>query len=206
MRRVTKVIKRSRAEQKLATRDRIRDAAWKLFSEQGYDATTTKAVAKRAKVAAGTVFVHARDKEDLLCLVMADQIFDSVERAFETLPRSTFIEQVLHLFRGPVAVYARHPDVARAFLRALPRADGPNAQKLGANTFAFLHRMAALVRDAAARGELAPDLDALLVARSIFALYYSTLNGWVQGYYPLESVLEPLLQDSLQLLLRGLHP
>src|SRR5688500_8210555 len=51
-----------RAQQKLETRRRIRDAAWALFTELGYDGTTTKAVAERAEVAAGTVFVHARDK------------------------------------------------------------------------------------------------------------------------------------------------
>lgn len=208
---MTKVIRnpprKNRAEQKLATRQRIRDAAWALFVRDGYAATTTKAVAAKARVAAGTVFVHARDKDDLLCLVMADQIADCVEQAFTTLPRDApFVDCILHLFRGPVAVYGQHPEVSRAFLRALPGADGPNAQKLGANTFAFMHRMADVVRAASERGELAPDLDALLTARSIFALYFSTLNGWVLGYYPIEQVLDPLLRSSLQLLLRGLHP
>ena len=208
---MTKVIKKSppvtRAQQKLATRQRIRDAAWALFLRDGYAATTTKAVAAKARVAAGTVFVHARDKDDLLCLVMADQIFECVEQAFETLPREAgFIERILHLFRGPVTLYGQHPDVSRAFLRALPGADGPNAQRLGASTFAFLHRMADVIRAAAQRGEVATDIDALLAARSIFALYFSTLNGWVLGYYPIEQVLDPLLRGSLELLMRGLHP
>src|SRR4051794_14435605 len=50
------------------TRERIRVAAWDLFTTAGYDATTTSAIAKRAGVAAGTVFLHASDKADLLFL------------------------------------------------------------------------------------------------------------------------------------------
>jgi AcrR family transcriptional regulator len=196
-----------RARQKLATRERIRDAAWELFNRDGYEATTTKAVAARARVAAGTVFVHARDKEDLLMLVMSDVITESVDKAFQSLPEGApFIDRVLHLFRGPVSHYARHPRVARALLRAIPGADGPNAQKMNAETFAFIHRLAGLVQDASARGELARDVDAALAARTIFALYYVSLMGWMTGYSTLDTVLDPNLREALGQLVRGLRP
>ena len=76
-----------------------RDAAWALFTELGYDGTTTKAVAERAEVAAGTVFVHARDKADLLMMVMHDRLAAMVDAAFETLPRrGPLLPQLLHVF------------------------------------------------------------------------------------------------------------
>jgi AcrR family transcriptional regulator len=191
----------------LATRARIRDAAWALFERDGFEATTTKAVAARARVAAGTVFVHARDKEDLLFLVMTDMITDSVDKAFESLPvGAPFIDQVLHLFRGPVSYYAHHQRVARAFLRALPGADGPNAQKLNAETFAFLHRLGNVVRAAGERGELSRDVEPMLAAQNIFALYYVSLLAWMSGYCTIDAVLDPMLRNSLGLLLRGLRP
>src|SRR4026209_2932193 len=58
-----------RHERKQDTRERIRAAVFARFTTLGFDETTTKAVAARAGVAAGTVFVHADDKTDLLCLV-----------------------------------------------------------------------------------------------------------------------------------------
>jgi TetR/AcrR family transcriptional regulator, cholesterol catabolism regulator len=195
----------TRSEQKAATRDRIVKAAWELFNRDGYDATTTKAVAERARVAVGTVFVHARDKPELLFLVMSDMITASVDEAFRSLPaEAPFVEQVLHLFRGPVDYYARHPRVARAFLRALPGADGPNAAKLNGETLGFLLRLAGVIAAAAERGELARDFAPPLAAQAVFSLYYMCLLAWLNGLVPIESVLDPMLRDALGLLVRGI--
>jgi TetR/AcrR family transcriptional regulator, cholesterol catabolism regulator len=193
-----------RAAQKLETRDRISAAAWELFSTQGYDQTTTKEIARRAGVAAGTVFVHARDKADLLCMVMHDRLEQAVERQLASLPEGPLLEKLLHVFRGVFRMYGEHPGVAAAFIRVFPAADGPNGQRVAAMTFGFLHRLAALVSEAQARGELDPEVQPLLLAQNAFALYFFALNGWLQGYTTLETALEPGLRMSLGLQLRGL--
>ena len=69
-----------------ARRDSLRSAAFELFSTVGFDETTTNATAKKAEVAAGTVFVHASDKVDLLHLVMHDLLADVVAERFSSLP------------------------------------------------------------------------------------------------------------------------
>ena len=51
---------------KIERRQRVRQAALEMFTEKGYDSTTTKEIAERAQVGAGTVFVYARDKRELL--------------------------------------------------------------------------------------------------------------------------------------------
>lgn len=196
-----------RAQQKLDTRRRIRDAAWELFVELGYDGTTTKAVAERAEVATGTVFVHAADKPDLLMLVMHDRLAAAVDEGFATLPRKEpLLAQLLHVFQTLFAMYGEHPRVTQAFLRAFPGANGPNGERLNALTFAFLHRIAGLVRDAQGRGEVAGDIDPLLAAQNVFALYFASLMSWVSGFSTLEAALDPLLKSSLSLQLRGLRP
>ncbi len=48
------------------TRTKILQAALKLFARQGYDATTTKDLAKSAQVAEGTVFRHFTNKKAIL--------------------------------------------------------------------------------------------------------------------------------------------
>ncbi|MCD8834383.1 TetR/AcrR family transcriptional regulator [Staphylococcus arlettae] len=45
---------------------RVLQSAVILFSEQGYDKTTTKDIAKHAQVAEGTVFKHFKNKQTLL--------------------------------------------------------------------------------------------------------------------------------------------
>lgn len=48
------------------TRDRILQAAQKLFAAQGYDATTTRDLAQAAGVAEGTLFRHFANKKAIL--------------------------------------------------------------------------------------------------------------------------------------------
>ena len=56
----------SRAERrKRETRQRLLDAALRVFLRRGYDATTTGEVAAEADCGAGTFYLHFRDKRDV---------------------------------------------------------------------------------------------------------------------------------------------
>src|ERR1044071_4069549 len=54
-----------RAQSKQAIRDRIVKAALTLFQTKGFDETTTKAIARKAGIAEGTVFNYFPTKEDI---------------------------------------------------------------------------------------------------------------------------------------------
>src|SRR2546422_10003684 len=54
-----------RALKKETTKSRIVAAALMLFRVKGFDATTTKAIAAKARVAEGTVFNYFPTKEDI---------------------------------------------------------------------------------------------------------------------------------------------
>jgi AcrR family transcriptional regulator len=50
-------------QEKLA---RIERAARLLFTQKGFERTTTREIAQRARVGAGTLFLYAKDKRELL--------------------------------------------------------------------------------------------------------------------------------------------
>lgn len=54
-----------RATRKEAVRGRIVKAALELFQAKGFDATTTRQIAKRARLAEGTIFNYFETKEDI---------------------------------------------------------------------------------------------------------------------------------------------
>merc|ERR1712054_294503 len=54
------------------TRSRILKAALRLFAAQGYDGTTTKELAKKAKVAEGTIFRYFPNKKAVLIEVATE--------------------------------------------------------------------------------------------------------------------------------------
>lgn len=57
-------------ETKTATRQRILDAAKRLFAQQGFETATTRDIARMAQIAAGTLFNYFPTKESLAeCLI-----------------------------------------------------------------------------------------------------------------------------------------
>jgi AcrR family transcriptional regulator len=191
---------------KAHTREQIRAAAWDLFTSKGFDAATTQAIAKRAKVAAGTVFLHASDKADLLFLVMHDRLQEIVDERLASVPRGKLVDRLMHVFSGLFAMYGENPDVAAAFVKHLPGARGPNAQRMWTLTFGFVHRMGMLVAEGQSTGEIARDIEPFGAAQNVFALYFAALMSWLNGHVTLEAALDPLLRNALALQVRGLRP
>lgn len=194
----------TRAARKEDKRARLRDAAWALFREKGFEHTTTKEIAARAGVASGTLFLYARDKADVLFLVFHERLSAAVDEGLRTLPDGPLLEQLLHLFAGFFRVYEEAPEVARAFIKELPGADGPNAQLTNTLTMSLLTHVSGLIQRAQAKGELAADVPPMLLAQNAFALYFFALMAWLGRVTTLEGALDPLLRSSLSLQLRGL--
>ncbi len=62
------------AETRIATRERIIEAARTLFGEKGFDQTTTRDIASAAKIAAGTLFNYFPTKEAVATTIVADAL------------------------------------------------------------------------------------------------------------------------------------
>jgi len=69
-----------RARQVAATRQRIVEAAGRLFAEHGYTATTINAVAVEADVAVETVYARFKNKQNLLEAYLDDSIVGDAEQ------------------------------------------------------------------------------------------------------------------------------
>lgn len=193
-----------REENKLEKRARLREATEKLFKKRGYEATTTREIADEAEIATGTLFLYARDKQDLLFLVMHEHLRVAVEDAFATLPRTKKLLTALrHVFSRLFAMYGRNEALARPFVASLPGATGPNALEVNALTFSFLQRLATLVKEAQTRGEVRDDVEPLAIATVAFELYFTALVRWLSGLATIEQ-LPDVVMSSLQLLFDGI--
>ena len=193
-----------RARQKRDKLERLRAAAWELFTTKGFDETTTREIAERAGVATGTLFLYAKDKPDLLFLVFEHRLGETVDDAFRSLPDTSLKGQLIHVLGRLFTMYEKSPALARRFVKELPGADGPNAQRVNGLTFVFLQRLGGLVEKAAERGEVRSDAPPLLAAQTIFAIYFMGLLSWLSGFNSLETALETAISSALDLLMEGL--
>ncbi|ROQ82394.1 Fatty acid metabolism regulator protein [Streptomyces sp. ADI92-24] len=72
-----------RERKKLKTRVAIRQATYRLITEQGYDATTIEQIAEAAEVSPSTVFRYFATKEDI---VLTDEYDPVMEAALRSRP------------------------------------------------------------------------------------------------------------------------
>lgn len=110
-------------ERRRTARERLLDAAEKLFADQGFVGTTTRSITERAGTSAGAIFYHFESKEGLLVALLRersphDRVEDILGR-HPAAPRAALSELGVHL---ATMARAREP-----MLRLLIRGEEPVA-------------------------------------------------------------------------------
>lgn len=120
-----------RERNKLDKLRRIKDAASELFIQKGFDDTTTRAIALRAGVGLGTVFVYAPTKRDLLFMIVNEDLQEVVQRATNLVqPSRPMLDNLLRVFRAHYRYFGQQPALSRLALREMIfYAGGPEAKK-----------------------------------------------------------------------------
>ncbi|HEU0067859.1 MAG TPA: TetR/AcrR family transcriptional regulator [Nitrospiraceae bacterium] len=184
---------RVNAETKAATRQRILEAARRLFAEQGYEATTTRDIARAAEIATGTLFNYFATKEAIVeC--QAGEALSSAGTEFESQARDIpSLEEALFAF---VAAGLRKLKPLRKHLPSLLQTSlSPLAEsRLGDETSLRLAHLDVVSRLAEAHGhsELSP-----VALQLYWTLYTGVLVFWAQDKSPKQEDTLALLDHSL---------
>jgi len=184
--------------------DRIKRAARKLFGRKGFEATTTRAIAAAADIGAGTLFLYAGTKEDLLVLIFREEIGRVVTEAFATMPPRPLLDQVLHVFGAMIALHERDRGLARVFVRELPFVED-RRHGIAEMMDSILAGVAALIEAAKLRGEMRTDVPSARLANSLFSLYFCQLQRWLGGDPITSDQRDAGLRAALKLQLEGLR-
>lgn len=174
----------SRADQKASTRARVLDVARTLLESGGYEATSIRAVAKGAGVAAGTVLLHFPDKTQLLHAALFEDLERTWAEAKATAKRRSLKRDGEELARAFLAYYAKRPTLSRTLLRESLFASPPWSARFAAQVAEVHQHVAELAALATKRGELPEDTDPGLLGAIFFSFYYMTLLAWLQGGHP----------------------
>lgn len=103
-----------RERKKIRTRRTIRAAAYRLFAEQGYDATPVDRIAEAAEVSPSTVFRYFPTKEDI---VLTDEYDGLVEEALRRRPAAEPPVLALREALSKVLTQTYEEDLAEAHQR-----------------------------------------------------------------------------------------
>jgi AcrR family transcriptional regulator len=209
-------IKRNKAGEQLSLRERnkldkhlrIRTAAHKLFSQKGYEATTTKDIAETADVGMGTLWAYASDKLDLLFLVYIELLDDVIAPSSSGLPKgSGLIEKLTPSFRSLYVFWSKDPSLARIVLKNMSfYQSGKQAEKFRSQREQFNNQLIELVAEAQRNGEVRSNVPATTIGAAIFALYSAQVRQWLDNDASQTEDGVQELQQMLQLLFEGLQP
>jgi AcrR family transcriptional regulator len=188
--------------------DKISRAARRLFVRRGYDPTTLREIAAQAGVGLGTLFSYARDKRDLLFLIINDDIEAMNSRAFaEVSEDAPLLERLIAIFRRFFEFFGRQPNLSRIILKELTfYSAGPQARRFQQGRSAVLARLAEVVRAAQEKGEIGSREDAEEIAGTLFSIYAGEVRHWLGSRKP---EIEPglaALRRHFRLLITGLKP
>jgi TetR/AcrR family transcriptional regulator of autoinduction and epiphytic fitness len=175
---VTPVAKLSPHERGIATRRRMAEAAYRLFAEQGYAATTMEAIAQTAGVAVQTVYFTFHTKADVL--IEALKIAGGAAGEASQVGAREWFRDVVQASDGSrrLAIMCEHGiDIYRRLapmLRAVSAAASVDAEvnkAWGGLVEARRSGMRQVMRTMADRGELRAGVDEQLATDLLFGLH-----------------------------------
>jgi AcrR family transcriptional regulator len=188
----------------MQTRERIREAAHKLFVKNGFESTSVDAIAAAAGVSKGAFYLHFERKEDLLLEYGARRL----ERIRELLPDlitsgKSFREAMNEILDETVRGKPWSREVTGLAMLAM----GTSYERLPMQPPHKLFEP--LIELAQARGEIRQDMPAGTLSRFVVSSILGALRDWGLGKD--DSSREAVLGHSLTLVLdalmkRDAHP
>ncbi len=197
-----------RERNKLDKLRRIKDAASELFIQKGFDDTTTRAIALRAGVGLGTVFVYAPTKRDLLFMIVNEDLQEVVQRATNLVqPSRPMLDNLLRVFRAHYRYFGQRPALSRLALREMIfYAGGPEAKKFLKTRERLIALIGDIVSLAIKADDIVPQEDSKTIAWVIFSIYQIEIRHWLSSDDLDITRGLAFLRRQLALLINGLSP
>ena len=126
--------------------ERITRAASDLFAQHGVDDVTTQQIAEAADIGAGTLFLYAKTKGELLLLAQNDNYARSLERGrVDAAEAATTLDAVLAVVRPIVECNRAQVENGRTYLREM--VFGDPAEPHHAEALSIVARTEALIAE-----------------------------------------------------------
>jgi TetR/AcrR family fatty acid metabolism transcriptional regulator len=180
-------------------RERIIAAAAKLFGDKDYHDTTTAKIAESAGVAAGTIYIYFRSKEELLVAVFEEFLGKHMDRLREGVEREkTPRDKLMRLLVLGLQLMQDNPDSARIFLSQLRQSTKMITVVVKRSSRAYKD----IIEDVLAEGVrtgLCRDVNVPAAASMLFGAFQSVVLDWVADgcSYTLTDMTEELAEFVL---------
>ena len=158
----------------------ILNAATRVFARRGFFNAQVADVAREAGVAAGTVYLYFRSKDDLLTSIFEKSMTRALEEADRALAGVTDpVERLRRLARVHLGGLGSRRDLAIVFQVELRQSTKFMERFSAAQLRTYLDHLRDAVRAGQEAGVFRADLNATLAAKAIFGALDEMVTNWV---------------------------
>jgi AcrR family transcriptional regulator len=187
------------------TRKRLIEAAEKIFLEKGYDSATTREIAERADLGAGTFYVHFRDKRAVYDALVRRSNREMHRLWLEARTADMSVEQqVVSALRVSFDYFRDNADLARLVLIEGPPVDAEYTMKLHSGIGAELHSILEGGVESGCVSEIEPAvLSTVIMGISV------VMGRWLLSPHARENskeIEEEIIEGIISFCLRGMRP
>jgi TetR/AcrR family acrAB operon transcriptional repressor len=200
--------RKTKAEAQL-TRDAILDAAEETFRERGVSRTRLEDIAQRAGCTRGAVYWHFKNKADVL-IAMFDRVtlplFDSIQQLVDAAPSDPFGTWRAHLTQSMRKIEQDRQqqsvcDILANRCELTEELQPLSDMELQRKQF-FIGTTERLLEQAKTAGQIAPDANVQVVARSVHATIHGLIHMWLRQ--PSQFRLHEAVDQFIGVLERGI--
>lgn len=178
------------------------DAAIQVFAEQGFYQATISQIARKAKVADGTIYLYFKNKDDILSNVFshtAQKVFFGFRKAVDAA--GTAEDKLKALIRCHLKEFQRDRHMAIVYLAETHKNYRKADTQIREMAKFYYDLVAEIVELGQVEGLLRKDLYMGLVKRIIIGSVDEVISTWLHAdaSYDLSSMADPLVE----LLIRG---
>ncbi|MGF6832853.1 TetR/AcrR family transcriptional regulator [Paenarthrobacter sp. TE4293] len=156
--------------------DRITAAARELFTQHGVDEVTTQQVAEKADVGAGTLFLYAKNKAELLLLVHNAKYAQALESGIDAAAAEVAVlDAVMAIIRPIIECNRVQIENGRTYLREI--VFGDPAEPHHAEALSLTVRTEEAIAEALGRDQHLLARDPAKLARIISAIMFISMTS-----------------------------
>ena len=192
-----------REDKKHETREALYQTAIDLFRTAGFESARVQDVAERVRVSQKTFYNYFPTKDAILDEFVIRLLDDFCARASVALEEEdgSVRERIRALFLGPAELIPTDPEFAKiVFQRSrLFRAEGAMLEKERTS----YELLANLFQQGQTTGQIRQGVAPMVMAESLFAVYYFTTYSWLGGWWGEEASLPERLSAGIDLFFDG---
>jgi AcrR family transcriptional regulator len=154
----------------LSSHDRILLAAKRLFAKDGYENTSTVAIARDAGTSESQLMKHFGSKQGLLVAIF-DRGWASISERIKTIPNGSPADRLLAVFEAITIELENDPEQKTLTMLEARRVRKDNTTVLmGEGTLQFREMLDRILQDMRNEGQIRPDINLQAVRAAIIGM------------------------------------